>query len=392
MPVGARPRTATLIGYHGYQNLGDDIFRDIIIQWLGEHMAIEECFLSIQSGVQEHVAHGVRVLPFANLIGSVSRFHWVQIFARAMRSDVLVFGAGSIFAVQPFTLVYFTVALLKLLRGDRLRIFALGVSLGPFKSSGQRAWCLRALARMDRVLLRDLASRRVLAESGLSIPVVQSADLSLCSRSIIVEPLRESAGPIGVIVTERAFGSREVEGSEPCASLLSGLRRARADQSELRVRVLCVCTDARDGDQVLSGQMVRRLQALNISCELVSYREGAIREFISSLAGCSAVIASRLHGGVVAMLCGVPVYQIDYACKATELYQRCQLSGRYLHPASQVTAESIHEFVGTACAGDLQELAASNQERLLASGAVVLQQLRELAAEFSARSGYGVER
>lgn len=78
-------RVATLVGYHGYQNLGDDIFLRVICRWLRESLSIKKCYLSTNSDMTDRLVSGIHVVPFRNPVTSISRMQWIGIFIKAFR-------------------------------------------------------------------------------------------------------------------------------------------------------------------------------------------------------------------------------------------------------------------------------------------------------------------
>lgn len=371
--------TATLIGYHGYQNLGDDIFREVILRWLGERLGVKTCFVTARDDVFAGSRYGVSIIPFTNPLARISRFQWLQIFIRGLRSHYLVFGSGSIFSVQPFLLIRLVLGLLKAIRGESLKIVAIGISVGPFRTEAQKDQCLRVLAMMDCVLTRDITSSEILSKSKWPVRVLQSADISLCASFLAAS--QAPAAPrnrIGLVVTRRAFGNCVTDEGGPCRELLNALAMVN-DEQAAEIRILCVCMDPTDGDAALSREFAHALGRRKIACEITYYKDGNLAEFLQAMKECAAVISSRLHGGVVAMLYGVPVFQVEYETKGRELARRCNLSDDFLRPAADLQSNEIARFLRMAREGSLQHASSSDRALLAECGSLVETQLGELA-------------
>ena len=58
------PHRATVVGYHGYQNLGDDIFRRLVCQWLSSSLKIDTCYISTKRGTTEYSDAQMSMIPF----------------------------------------------------------------------------------------------------------------------------------------------------------------------------------------------------------------------------------------------------------------------------------------------------------------------------------------
>jgi len=181
-------------------------------------------------------------------------------------------------------------------------------------------------------------------------------------------------------VTRRAYGYCIRSESGPCGELLDGLARAN-EENALKVRILCICMDPTDGDAALSRDFAQSIARRKMTCEIAYYQDGKLPEFLQAMMECSAIVSSRLHGAVVAMLCGVPAFQVEYETKGRELARRCQLSGDFLSTATDLRSDDVARFIQLARAGLLREPLSSDRALLAECGVFVTGQLNELADE-----------
>jgi len=380
--VKIRPRAATLVGYHGYQNLGDDIFLRLMCRWLGSSLNIKKCYLSTKSGMTERLISGIQVIPFKNPVSNISRLQWICTFRKAMQSDALIFSAGSIFTIQPFFLIYLVLSLLRFFRGKDLRIMAIGVSIGPFYSIRDQYWCLKGLSLMDYVLLRDYQSKLLVDGAKESINAQLSFDLALSWHS--TPKLAKRSAMIGLAITERALGTCKTNHTYNCITVLKALEEMLANFNEVKVRILCVCSDQRDGDRLISHHFHEILTSRwGDRIEAVYYEAENIDEMLNSIAECSFLISARMHVGIMGILASVPVYQISYAEKIRNFFIHSELSTQYLHDHNKITQQSIYEFISRAIKGNLATFTNNQKFILEEKGKRVSYDLDKLAKQIA---------
>jgi len=342
-------KTATLIGYHGHKNLGDDIFRRILLKWFADHLNIKKCYITASKDSIEKELFEVEISAMESPVKRINRLLWLPIFYRAMKSDYLVFSAGSIFTIQPFFLIYITLLILKTIRRNSLKVFAVGVSIGPFKSEFDKYWCFKSLALMDDVLLRDKKSMQLLESSGLDLSYKLSYDLALCWGSFFPAPQVNSkpeCGVLGVSLTSRGYGKcNDQSHSNICDSIYESIKHAVYEDKLAEVRIFAICSDLNDGDIELSNHMLDRLSHLPCKVDVIVYDGYNIEAYLSVMYGCSLMIALRMHAGIMAVGIPIPVFQISYAVKISEFYEHSNLSTVNMYKVSDVTVENVKEFL-----------------------------------------------
>lgn len=170
--------------------------------------------------------------------------------------------------------------------------------------------------------------------------------------------ISHGASLIGVAVTERAFGTCTAAHSRNCEALLQALQRTLATLRSVRIRILCVCTDDRDGDRNISSHLHETLsKTWGNRIEVCAYENDQVDDMVGWIAECSVLISARMHAGIMGTLASIPVYQISYAEKIRNFYRHTQLSTKYLHDHTHVTSHSISEFISLALAGQLKVFA-----------------------------------
>lgn len=370
-------KTATLVGYHGRKNFGDDIFREIVIRWLSTVLNVNKCHITAEKDLLEPIISNVAIHTFSSPIKRISRLLWLSIFLKAMRSDYLIFSAGSIFTILPFFLLYLVIWQLKLIRGDTLKIMAIGVSIGPFRNNFDRYWCFKTLSLMDHILLRDLKSKKVLDAADVNLSCDLSYDLALCWHRMFVVPYKKKKlGLIGIAVTSRGFGScQDGKHSHNCNAIIEATEDAMNQNAYARIRILCVCSDEVDGDLALCNHINSRLLKWGSRVEVVIYNGKDIDIFLPAIYECSLMIASRMHAGIMAMCASIPLYQISYAEKITSFFEHCELSSAFLYSHDQMTRESLKNFLHQGLLNNLDSFAVEQSTSLRKKGDIIYNDL-----------------
>jgi polysaccharide pyruvyl transferase WcaK-like protein len=116
--------------------------------------------------------------------------------------------------------------------------------------------------------------------------------------------------------------------------------------------------------------------------ELVYYENDKVEEMLSLIAECSSLISARMHAGIMGTLASVPVYQISYADKIRNFYIHSELSTQYLADHTNLSHDSLSEFLSMSLMGQLQDFARTQKTILEGKGRQVTTQLMELEEQF----------
>ncbi|MCA9420197.1 MAG: polysaccharide pyruvyl transferase family protein [Nitrospira sp.] len=378
-----RTVSATIVGYHGYKNFGDDIFLNIVCAWLNRELNVTSCNVTSKKGARKQEICGVEVRPFYNVVSFINRCFWFSIFKHALRTDYLIFSAGSIFSIQPFMLMFVVLKVLRLLKGNRLKVVAIGVSIGPFYSSSDRLWCSRALGLMDQVLLRDRQSSKLIETMSEVIHTRTSYDLALLWGVVLKDSAREDHSKfIALSITERGFGDCTEKHSNNCEVITSVISRMLSSNTEIKLRIFDICADTKDGDLAIASHLFGRLPQWSGRIEICRYHGDNLDAILGQMASCSAMICSRMHAGVMATLNQVPVFQISYAEKIRNFFLHSGLDTKYLVDSNDLNEIELYDFLHYAIAGDLNLFAQSQKEVLLEKGDQLRLALTDIASLF----------
>lgn len=331
-------KKAVIFGYHGMKNFGDDFFLNYILKKLSEK-EIKRCYVTARGNVEksdyESDFEVVEILPKVNRFKGYDK--WLLLFLYALKSDYLIFCAGSIFTILPEKVFYLIISLAKLLN-RRLKILAIGVSIGPFASHIQEQRVVSALSLFDRVVVRDKKSCSYGALSNRKFV----RDIAFTHPPRLTEkntPLGIALNPYASIFPEGKLESELLRNTKIVESITESICPDAGT-----IKVFVTCSDEKYGDTLLSQDLIKKLKAQGYSTKLVSY-EGNIKRFEDELASVEKLIASRLHAGFFAVLAGCQVFQLMYAEKIKEFYFGLNLQSISFAAAYSFERSILTEFL-----------------------------------------------
>ncbi|WP_024589819.1 MULTISPECIES: polysaccharide pyruvyl transferase family protein [unclassified Pseudoalteromonas] len=333
---------ATIFGYHGMKNYGDDFFLDYITSFCNVNK-IEECFLTSRRGsltILQKAKYHLEInefLPNKNLIRGYDK--WFLLFLYALKSDYLIFCAGSIFTILPERLFLNIIKLLKFIK-PKLKIVAIGVSIGPFKDEIKGRHVLDGLELFDLVLVRDQKS--LLFRKLKNVQFIN--DLAFTHRpnfKVKSSGLGIALNPY-ISVLDRSKIDFEFKRND----LLVDCILQSKNNLWGPIKIFITCDDKLYGDNQISFDLQKKLESQNFEVEVIKY-DGDISYFESELAHVEKLISSRLHSGFFGLLNGAQVFQLKYAEKIFEFYKGLSLESITFHEAYDFNSKDLDDFLST---------------------------------------------
>lgn len=319
-----KPRSLLIYGYHGRNNLGDDLFLEVIISKLNMVYGVNKFYVSSSRDSKVIGSGGQFSFEVINILKRkymLSRLSWLDIFFSALRADGIVFCAGSIFSVQPFFLVRFVLNALRLLKGQDFALIAVGISSGPYKSQRDRKRAHACFKMMDHIQVRDIASEVDLAAVIPADKLTRSFDIALMSPRIWSRNADRWLKPshneltVGVCLHRRATELGGGQLAEFFSQIVETLRRAGAS-----VILLVACTDTEDGDLTTAQRLALDLAQVGSKSRIATYAPEGIESFLATMRSCDCIVTSRMHVAVAAIASAIPVLQVNYAEKVAQFF------------------------------------------------------------------------
>lgn len=289
-----------LAGYYGMQNFGDDLFVHRATKLFPGSVVLSPPITGVDANTALVAPALGDLYRGQGRLGASVRFLYSKTVLR--RGDRLLFAGGSILHGRSKVLD----SLRRSAGQLNVPVFAAGVSIGPFSSDLAERAVLASMGQFQKIWVRD---RRSLAlGSGLGERIDLLGDLA----AVHAEPLgRRPRGPDHGVVFAPA-GSAGWEGQLEAFERLMG----RLEKS-VPVTILVLNSHAVLGDQAIAVAAARMARDRNV--RTLEYGKdldiGGVQDVLWAA---RFVLATRLHGAVVAFLGGTPFGLLEYHPKCTD--------------------------------------------------------------------------
>ena len=272
---------AVLIGNYGAGNIGDEALREYFV----------DTFSNVDWTVLTAQGHFPR-LPCG--LRSFFRPWWRTVRAIA-RSDVVVFGGGTLFTDIESLHACFLWGLHAFVARIFRRPYALAFQgVGPFHTCIGRRIARWVFRHASHISLRDPRSCERLASWDLGVPIVRTADPALV-RFLTVKKVSIDAKILGVIPRK--------DSGKAFHDLV--MRRAVGDWHSLMILLM-----EPDSAESAIAQAIAT-SASPLPCTIVSAR--SVGEFLAAIAQCHTVISMRYHGALAARALGLALDVLSQA-------------------------------------------------------------------------------
>lgn len=308
-------------GYYGMKNYGDDLFGVVAANAAKTYWSnydIELLCPAINDLKSKYSVPGFfprELYSSQQFLGKISRLGFLA--KSVLSAEKYLFCGGSLFSSSQSGARNF----ISKLNSNKLKLSAVGVSIGPFNNSESERNIKELLKRFEYIALRDRASYEIAKNFELDCPVVMAGDLA---------GLMPKYYPV---IETQINRDEKVIGFSPCNlpenrdlalnycdSFISAIESIN---KEVNVKVIILNLNAHKdlGDYELCKYVEKKLINILKKVELVSYYDfGAIRTW-SLIASFDAYVSVRLHGAISAFLLNVPFALFEYHPKCTEFLQ-----------------------------------------------------------------------
>lgn len=280
-----------LAGYFGAGNLGDDAILLGFIQGLGR----TEHDITVMSGNPEETyrLYGIQAIDRKNM----------GAFKDAVeKCDALVFPGGSIFqdASSVKSVAYYG-NLVKMAKSKGKRVIFLGQGIGPLTTFLGKRWATSAFNMADVIAVRDPASMATLQSLGVKKPIKVTADMAF-----LLPPPKEGDGAGFSVGGMKAIGiSVRPHGKKDEVKELFG-EFARMLFNAQMMPVFIEMDRQNDTQLILD---ISKAQGGKIPDMRNLQTPMQVQQRMSRL---EAVVAMRLHAGILAATVGVPPFMVSY--------------------------------------------------------------------------------
>ena len=305
-------------GYYGFGNFGDDLFGLISI-WGAKHLwkSNDNYLLSSRGPLSNiiEIKYAIKQKKFFK--GYKLIMHYIAI----LKANFIILAGGSILNSKPH-LISIRRFMFNLNNLNIVKIGAIGVSLGPFKSKEDYIYIRKTVSNFKFLALRDKASFKVAQSMGLPYNPILASDLAF-----ILPQIKESVNnstfnlkrkTVGISLChyERYIGgdiSNEERREESIYLLLINLLKFK----DIYFRFFIINGNTITGDKQITYKIIKRLQLNNKKYEVINYSNDTMR-MIEQIRSCNFMFSTRLHGSIIAAANNVPSLLVEYHQKCTD--------------------------------------------------------------------------
>ncbi|MDR0915981.1 MAG: polysaccharide pyruvyl transferase CsaB, partial [Oscillospiraceae bacterium] len=284
-----------MCGYYGHENAGDE--------------AVMRC---VKASVEAVGARDITVLSRSPRetrrrygVAAAGRFNPFAIWRTLRRSDVLVFGGGSLLqdATSTRSLLYY-LQILGLAHLFKCRVMIYANGIGPLTHAKNRARVARAVLRADAVTVRDVESMNELIDLGVPRDRLEvTADPVLLSEIPDAETLNTLRSNV-LGDTERYVVFAVRQSSERVYGEFARLADGISDALDCDIVFLPMQPQ---NDEIASRLIAERMEH---DARIVTGTQD-FAAILAVLSGAETVVSMRLHTMVFAAIVGVPSAGIE---------------------------------------------------------------------------------
>jgi polysaccharide pyruvyl transferase WcaK-like protein len=315
-----------LRGFYGLKNIGDDVFC-IVMDWAAKNIF----------GLTHIYLHGHDLPRMRNMNGipylKWRMFPFMQVRIEALRSRNIIHAGGSTFARA-------AVSLLDERNLFRYRqLFALGISIGPFKTEQDFIYIKEYLKRFKYISLRDNRSIQYATEMGLKYNTYRGFDIAALLPLIVKDPDYYTAPAmqihngqkkvVGISVCnyEKFVNGDSRKESNRINSLLRMIRLINSIDPSTAFRFFIFNGHNNIGDMPLTQHVISCLgEAFDVS--IVDYTERTL-DFWNEMRKCDLFMGFRLHSGIMSYMAGIPFILFEYHEKCTDFLSTINYNHEY---------------------------------------------------------------
>lgn len=318
-------RSVLFQGGYDRQNTGDDAFAAILAwgakkYWKTRDVRFLKATVPKLTVPARTVLRPHPVLPYQT---------WIEMAAQIARSSVLIFGGGSVFC-QPAGGVWTLSRWLSQI--GKLRVGAVGVSIGPYRSMRDREVIKETLKRFSFLVLRDHRSYCEACDMDLPYTPVEGFDLAALMPKIytaLAKTPQRSMSVVGISIChyERYVGGKLLQEKRRENRLLEMLK-CLAGKKNILFRILVFNGNDSKGDTQISHQFALRLRRVTPHVEIVPYSEDPFQMW-KNVGDCDFIITTRLHSGIFSYMANIPFVQIEYHRKCTDFLLKIGYPKKY---------------------------------------------------------------
>lgn len=313
-------------GYYGHKNTGDDAFIEVTAWGAKKYWdKTNNRFLATKSSLPNTIT-SIKGYPF-----ELRRSYRFQNSLLLYNTNAFVYSGGSTIHSKLSQSSIRYKAIKRKEQYKNIRLGAIGVSIGPFKSSNDEKAVQHYLKQMDFLALRDEASYNYAKSIDLPFEPVNAFDLAALLPNVYdydFKKTKNEVKTIGISVCryESIIKSNNLEHEKKRNKMMIELIKELDKQEDIHFKFYVINGHSRVGDLDLTMETIQKSNPK--SFELCKYNSSTQQTW-ESIASCDFIISTRLHAAIFACFANVPFMLNEYHRKCTDFLDNVKFETTY---------------------------------------------------------------
>lgn len=307
------PKKITFEGFYGFKNAGDDAFVEVASWGSRKYWHCENnVFLGRNLPETSYPINSSQILK------NVKGFDRISMASHLMGSDYMVSAGGSTFGELP---IHCNKAVAKYFKSinKSLKLGAIGVSVGPFKSSKEEQAVKAYLNSLEFLALRDKRSFDYASSLDLPYKPIKAFDLAALLPDIFgntVQTTPTSKKTIGISICKyESYTNGDLEREKKRIDYFKDLVEILEKNTEVNFKVFIFNGHPEMGDWKVSKELMSNIDPSRVV--VIPYLSNVEKTW-QEISSCSMVISTRMHASIFACYAKVPFMLLEYHKKCSD--------------------------------------------------------------------------
>lgn len=314
-------RNAFVVGWHAHKNTGDNAMLQVISWLLKKKLNIKNIYLlcTLKTLPISYV-NDVELKPVFWLSDKTSFLKTLFFHKTISKSDILIFGGGSIFHSE--NSILWKLGILK--KYKRLypdnKAIALSVSIGPFPTEAAELLFKEFVSLLDLIVVRDSWSEKFLEEKCTGSNFIRSSDFAFFMPHLLSydKSINKQIAKKRVGISLKYFDNDILS-----KKILYAIKGLIDNNVEIEFVFFAF---AQEDEKYF--EHISRFDT-SFKCCFHGYSDSPFR-FIELMSDMAAFVGMRLHSQIYATILNIPLIVLDYHFKCTEFSKEVGVPGEYV--------------------------------------------------------------
>lgn len=302
-------------GYYGELNTGDDAFVEVASWGAVEYWNKESVIFLGKDRFLPDVTYPTKGFPL-----NIPKTYSLQTKFLVSNTNYFISAGGSTIHSKMAINNPKIIALNRKKIYPKLKIGAIGVSIGPFNTSADEKHTIEYLKSIDFLAVRDKSSFDFVNSLELPYEPINSFDLAALLPDIygIQKPTREiNKKIIGISVcpVESINNHLNIQNELIRNQQIINLIKFLDANENIHFKFLIINGNSRIGDEKLTREIIKN--SAPKSAEIISYQKHT-HTMWKEIISCDFIVATRLHAAVFACFSGTPFMLHEYHKKCSD--------------------------------------------------------------------------